>query len=74
VGDCAFSAEIPLQWEQVPPKNSFRLAQWKFKGSEDSEVVIFYLPIGTGKDGPDAQLDRWEGEFSGSWDGGGPQA
>ena len=46
-----------------------RLAQWELDPTEKTDVVLFYLPLGSGIDD---QLKRWEGEFPASSRSSGP--
>jgi len=60
-GGCALQARVPLAWKKEPIENPMRLAQWTLdRDGKEADVVIFYLPLGTGVED---QLARWENEF-----------
>ncbi len=52
----------PKEWEQSPPNNRMRLAQFVLPGpGGDGELVVYRFPGGAG--GIEANLTRWKGQF-----------
>ncbi len=55
----------PESWESVPPASRMRKAQYRMPGDTgDGELTVFYFgPRGGG--GTEANIQRWQGQFSG---------
>ncbi|QDT37206.1 hypothetical protein [Stratiformator vulcanicus] len=59
--------DVPESWEQQPPANRLRLAQFELPTTEGDEakpelVISFF---GGGAGGVDANIQRWIGQFAG---------
>jgi hypothetical protein len=61
------SVVMPPGWEQMPPANQMRLAEYRLtggpSGTADAVLTVFYFGRGQGG-AVDANIDRWYGQFT----------
>jgi hypothetical protein len=67
VGDYTFTR--PVKWESVQPSSSMRKAQLRVPGDkgQSADVIFFHFGPGGGG-GTQANIDRWQGQFTDAHD------
>ncbi|MCC6244067.1 MAG: hypothetical protein IT353_14595 [Gemmatimonadaceae bacterium] len=56
-----YTTTVPAAWQSKSPSSSMRLAEYVAPGS--AEVVVYYFGKGQGGS-PEANLERWQSQFS----------
>jgi hypothetical protein len=61
-----YTTSVPAGWSSATPSSSMRLAEYRVAGAAGAmpvEVVVYFFGPGQGGD-PQANIDRWQSQFS----------
>ncbi len=67
LGSLGYCGVVPPSWRAVPPETTKRLLQFRIADAAASgaEVIVFYFGPGEGGT-PQANIERWRGQFIGA--------